>query len=239
MKITRLELFAPNIEAQADFYTKKLDLPVQRDSADQITIQAGATELVFRKAEASWNKGVYHLALNVPEKLIDQVHAWLSDRTTLIPNKDWQEVFHFKAWNAHAIYCYDAAGNIVELVARHDLTESNDFAGAGSGHILCISELGFSVENILPFRERLIKGLGLKPHQDTISRDFYALGDNHGMLLVAAKGREWYPFTGKLAAFVPFKLWVEEAGRAYTIHAHYSSKLFQKPTEEVDILPVK
>jgi len=238
MKLTRLELFASNLDAQADFYAKKLDLPVQRDQADQITVQAGDTALIFKKAEPGW-KGVYHLAFNIPEKHIDAIHLWLADRTTLIPNKDWQEIFHFKAWNAHAVYCYDAAGNIVELVARHDLQESNNGAGIGGGQIQCLSEFGFSVDNILLFRERLMKLMNITPHQNTISRDFFALGDDQGMLLIAAKGREWYPFTGKLAAFNPFKIWVQEAGRSYSIHARYASKLFQKPTEEVDIFQEK
>ena len=70
MKLTRLELLAPDIEAQADFYAKKLDLPVQRDQTDQIKVQAGETELVFKQAEPSW-RGVYHLAFNIPEKQIE------------------------------------------------------------------------------------------------------------------------------------------------------------------------
>jgi hypothetical protein len=237
MRIIKLELFASNVGAQADFYSQKLDLPVRRDNENQITVQAGKSELVFKKAEPGW-KGVYHLALNIPENRIDEVHTWLGARANLIPNKDWHEVFHFKAWNAHAIYCYDAEGNILELIARHDLKDSNDDAGTGGGHILCLSEFGLSVENILLFRARLMKSLGIAPYHNSISRDFFAVGDDRGLLLVASKGREWYPFTGKVAAFTPFKVRVQEADHRFNIHAHYVSKLFQKPIEQVDIEPV-
>lgn len=237
MRIIRLELFARNLEAQARFYAEKLGLPVSRDLDGQVTIQAGETELIFKKAGPDF-AGFVHLAFNIPENKLDDAHAWLDARTTLIPNKNWQEIFFFERWNTHAMYCYDAAGNILEFAARHNL--KNPSAEAfGSAHILCVSEIGLTTDDVLAQTSRFISKMGLSSFQETVNNNFVALGDEHGLVLLARKGREWYPNTGKYATFTPVKMRVDVNGRAFEVEACEKRGLFGGRSEEIEIRPLK
>jgi len=236
MRIKRLELLAKNLDAQSKFYAEKLGLPVTVEK-DQVFVQGGTTELIFKKAPADF-KGFVHLAFNIPENKLDDAHEWLDARTTLIPNKDWQELFFFERWNTHAMYCYDAAGNILEFAARHNLQNpsAEDF---GSAHILCVSEIGFVSDDVPKQASRFVTKLNLKSFHDTLNQDFVALGDDNGLILIARKGREWYPNTGKHAAFTPVKLVVEVNGRNYEIEAYEKKSLLWGNSEEIEVRELK
>lgn len=236
MRIIRLDLFSKNLDAQARFYAEKLGLLVSRDSDGRVVVKAGATELVFKKAGSDF-AGFVHLAFNIPENKLEDAHAWLDARTTLIPNKNWQEIFFFERWNTHAMYCYDAAGNILEFAARHNL--KNPSAEAfGSAHILCVSEIGLVTDDVLVLTSRFVSKLGLSSFQETVNSNFVALGDDNGLILLARKGREWYPNTGKYAVFTPLKMRVEVGGKVFDVECYEKRGLFGGRSEEIDIRPV-
>lgn len=237
MHIIRVELFAKNLEAQARFYAEKLGLPVSKQVDGQITIKAGATDLVFKKASPDF-EGFVHLAFNIPENKLEDAHAWLDARTTLIPNKNWQEIFFFERWNTHAMYCYDAAGNILEFAARHNL-KNPSAESFGSAWILCVSEVGLVTEDVLGQTSRFVSKMGIQSFQDTVNNNFAALGDDNGLILLARKGREWYPNTGKYAVFTPVKMQADVHGRFFEVEAQEKRGLFGGRLEAIEIRVLK
>jgi catechol-2,3-dioxygenase len=224
MKILRLELWTQDLEGQAGFYAAKLGLPVLEQTPEAVIFKAGQSELIFRKADPKW-RGFYHIAFNILESKFDEIHLWLADNVMLIPNRDWQDIFYFTNWDARGMYSKDPAGNIVEFVARHDLyLDEGDISG--NAYILAVGEIGTVVENVPAFVSELASKLGTHPYHETLTESFAAVGDNDGLLLVARKGREWYPNNGKLAQFAPMKVKLQVDRHEYMLEAKRRLGLF-------------
>ena len=180
-----IRLVAPDLERMQEFYGSLLGLPVRMEKA-ALVVTAGSTELSFAKGEGAPK---YHFAFNIPENRIEQARDWVKKRTP-ITLAGGREIVHFESWNAHATYFFDPAGNIVEFIARHTL--SNASKGAFSQkQVLYASELGLVVEDVPSVVTAVGKSLGLKPYKGT-SPGFTAVGDEHALLIVVQKGRLWF-----------------------------------------------
>jgi catechol-2,3-dioxygenase len=118
MNITRLELLSADLEAQKDFYANILELPVRRDSTI-LEVKAGKTELLF--TEAPEFDGAYHFAFNIPQNQFASAKTWISSRLSLLREENGNDEFHSENWNSSSVYFKDAAGNVLEFIARHNL----------------------------------------------------------------------------------------------------------------------
>ena len=107
--------------------------------------------------------------------------------------EDGQDQFFTESWNAEQVYFLDADGNIVEFIARHELSSASDDPFS-SQHILNVSEIGYVVPNVLETVSDL-GDLGLGPYREP-GEKFAAVGDAHGLLIVAETGRPWFPTGG-------------------------------------------
>jgi catechol-2,3-dioxygenase len=170
-------------------------------------------------APAGW-RGVYHVAFNVPENQFAEAKLWLAARAPLIRDHAGREEFHFAGWKAHAVYCYDPAGNIIELIARHTLSNATDqpFTAAS---LLEISEIGLAVADVPAMVARLQAELGAAVYAGAGSADFTAVGDEHGLLIVVRQGRVWFATSadsGGAAETLPLSVTLTDAaGRRRTL----------------------
>ena len=172
------------LEKTADFYGSTLGLPVRKEG-EKVVVSGGSTEIIFEPAK---QKSIYHFAFNIPENKIESALEWTKKRTQVV-NKG-REIFHFESWNAHALYFFDPAGNIVEFIARHTL--ANSTKGSFSiKEVLYASELGMVVEDVPRAVADIDKNLGMKPYKGT-SDQFAAIGDEHALLILVKKGRLWF-----------------------------------------------
>jgi catechol-2,3-dioxygenase len=200
--IASLRLLAPDLAAQKSFYRDTLGLPVVRDSEEELTIGAGTTRLSFRGARPADGSPIYHFAFNIPENKLPAAQEWLAARTPLIV-KEGRKVFHFPTWNAHSIYFHDAAGNIGELIARHDL----DNAAPGPfavEDVLYASEIGLVVDDVPGTVEALDTHLGLPVYRAGTST-LVPVGDEHRLLIVVRRGHVWLPTRNTEAAVFPIE----------------------------------
>lgn len=193
MEIAQLTLLSPDLLVQHEFYTGVLGLPMLEGGEEVITFGVGRSKLTFLQADEDWT-GTYHFAFNIPENQLSQAKAWLSERVELIHAPNGQDEFPFESWNAHAIYFYDRAGNILELIARHDLRNASD-APFGSQSLLEISEVGLVTADVAATMRKFQSYLPLKVYRNSESEDFVALGDATGLLIVVKRGRIWWPET--------------------------------------------
>ena len=137
----------------------------------------------------------YHFAFNIPENKIRLAHDWQAERMELIPTPESMKdpdypdtVRHFVNWNAHSVFFYDPAGNIVEYIARHDL--DNRAEGPFTPHdILYVSEIAFVADDVPKLAKQVQETFGLKQYKSS-SEFFHFLGDEHGLILVFRKGRD-------------------------------------------------
>jgi catechol 2,3-dioxygenase-like lactoylglutathione lyase family enzyme len=191
MHIRALTLETANRAMLENFYAGVLGLP----SLGNGTFQIGSSRLQFFERPNSSAK--YHFAINIPENQIGEAIVWLEQRTPIWLSENNKKV-DFPDWNAHAVYFLDPAGNILELIARHELLNASGMSFSVES-LLCISEIGLPVPNALKFAAWVEERLGISSYRAG-SQTFAPLGDANGLMIAVALGREWYPQTGVFSA---------------------------------------
>ncbi|MCU0447119.1 MAG: hypothetical protein MUE85_19665 [Microscillaceae bacterium] len=209
MRIKKIQLHTRHLSELELFYTQTLDFSVVAQSETAFTLGVGSSFLEFQLAdESDLTSPNYHFAFNIPENQMAEAVRWLQSKAIVILPSENQLIIPFPNWNAHAVYFFDPAGNVVELIARHDLpTASAQPFSAQS--ILQISEIGLPVPAIEPFYKAIIAHLDL-PMYSHISnlRTFCAAGDAEGLLIIVPLQRAWFP-TQQINGIFPLKIWLE------------------------------
>ena len=196
--ITSLELLtAAPIAAMVGFYRDTLGLSVLDERADRVTIGCGRTPVTFvaaAAAAADAGRPFYHFAFNIPENKVRAARDWQAERTPLIPPPERlrdpeypDDIVNYRHWNAHSVFFFDPAENVVEYIARHDLPNAAS-GGFGPADILYASEIGFVVDDVLETADVLRGVAGVERYRSGDDQ-FTALGDEHGLLLVFRRGR--------------------------------------------------
>ena len=214
MNITHLELSAKDLEAQRDFYANILELPVHLDSAT-LEVNAGKTDLVFTQAPTEF-EGAYHFAFNIPENQFEAAKKWISERIPLLREENGGDEFESKNWNSHSLYFKDAAGNVLEFIARHELKNAveGDF---DSRQILNVSEIGLPSENVIEFANELCQSLNLSVFRQERNETFTPVGDNHGLFILPTKNRIWIPNSGVPAKLLPVHVKGDTNGKNWEV----------------------
>ncbi|MEK5029913.1 VOC family protein [Paenibacillus sp. FSL R7-0302] len=185
--IKEVEMWTHTLEEMKYFYENTLGLTVVQEHRASFSVRAGESSLTFNESDPS-RQPKYHFAFNIPENQINEALRWITPKVSVIPNEG-QEVVRFESWNADSIYFYDPSGNIVELIARHNLNNSANGAFSPAS-LLCVSEIGLPVPDV---EEALLKlsRVGIVPWQD-YSNQFAAAGDEHGLIIAVKQGRVWF-----------------------------------------------
>ena len=199
MQITRLELQTSDLKEQALFYGEILGLDTRIIAGTQVLVRAGATELVFTQAEEN-QQCQYHFAFNVPENQFETARQWLGLRAELLANEDGNTTINSETWNSQSLYFKDTAGNILELIARHDLQNASE-----QFEILSISEIGLGTQDVLALVKTFQEKTGLLAYKNESSETFTAVGNADGLFIVVKQGRIWYPNTGVPAQLLPLR----------------------------------
>ncbi|HEX9838521.1 MAG TPA: hypothetical protein VGA72_04210, partial [Anaerolineales bacterium] len=105
-----------------------------------------------------------------------------------------------ESWNSDSVYFKDAAGNVLEFIARHNLKNvvEGDF---DSRQILQVSEIGLPSEDVFALTNELCTLLNLSVFKQQPNETFTPVGDDRGLFILPIKDRIWIPNSG-----VPAKL---------------------------------
>ena len=214
MKILELEISSVDLPAQRDFYADILELPVRLDSA-LLKVKAGRTVLRFTQAPSEF-VGAYHFAFNIPENQYQAAKQWITSRIPLLRDKAGQEDFESKSWDSTSLYFLDAAGNVLEFIARHNLKNSagGDF---NSSQILNVSEIGLPSEDVVGLADQICTKLGLSVFKQEPNETFTPVGDDNGLLILPIKDRIWMPDSGVPAKLLPVSVRGESNGREWEV----------------------
>ena len=194
-RILSLELVsAAPLGKMKEFYCQLLGLRAVAEERDRFTFAAGETEITFVPAKADEGRPFYHFAFNIPENKILAARDWQKERTPLLPipprlrdSKYPDDVVDYNHWNAHSVFFFDPAENVVEYIARHDLKNAQP-GPFDSRDILHASEIAFVVDDVAAAATKFKEVVGVE-HYRGGSDKFMALGDEHGLLLVMKRGR--------------------------------------------------
>jgi len=214
MNITYLELPTKDLHAQRDFYSKVLELPAELNSSG-LVVRAGNTDILFTQAAPDF-EGAYHFAFNIPENQFRAAKEWISNRQTLLHDETGKDEFESESWNSHSVYFKDAAGNVLEFIARHNLKNAveGDF---DSKQILQVSEIGLASEDVIAFANNLCSTLNLSVFKQEPGETFTSVGDDNGLFILPIENRIWYPNTGVPARLLPIRVAGDVDGREWKV----------------------
>jgi hypothetical protein len=203
MNILKLELLAVDLQAQKDFYSNILELSAELTPSG-LLIAAGTTEINFTQAPSDFD-GAYHFAFNIPENQFHAAKNWISSRLSLLHDNSGKEDFESNSWNSDSIYFLDAAGNVLEFIARHNLNNAVD-KDFDSRQILNVSEIGLPSENVIWLADELCTRLGISVFKQKPNETFTPVGDDNGLLILPITDRIWMPDSGVPARMLPVKV---------------------------------
>lgn len=203
MNILKLELLAVDLSAQKDFYANILELPAELTSSG-LRIHAGMTDILFTQAPSDFD-GAYHFAFNIPENQYSAAKQWIASRTPVLRDRSGRQDFHSDTWNSDSVYFLDAAGNVLEFIARHTLKNAAD-GNFDSSRILNVSEIGLPSENVIELASELCTQLGLSVYKQEPNENFTPVGDENCLFILPIKDRIWMPDSGVPARMLPVRV---------------------------------
>lgn len=215
MHIRELQLVTSVLPQQCEFYARLLGAPPATATAERASFQVGASLLTFVQT-AKPLPGSYHFAFNIPENQFEAAKTWACGFLDLLTDEAGADSFYSHNWDAHYLYFYDPAGNVVELIARHTLPNASDKAFSGQS-LLGVSEIGLAADDVARQVAELQNRTGAAPYRWSGNPVFAPVGDEHGLFIVVQRGRIWFPDTGLPAVHLPITAVVENASRFCTL----------------------
>jgi catechol 2,3-dioxygenase-like lactoylglutathione lyase family enzyme len=189
MKFAEIRLRAARTDALAEFYAGRLGVRLIEHTSQHVRLRVGRSVLTFVQGDAD---AQHHFAFNIPPDRFAEAKVWLSARCPLVRGEDGGDTFHFADWRADAVYFYDPAGNLVELIARHALPDRHDGPFDASA-LLGVSEIGVVTDDVRTTASRACQALGAPIYRSQLNDAFVPVGDEEGLLIIVARGRPWFP----------------------------------------------
>ncbi|MEO8664733.1 MAG: ring-cleaving dioxygenase [Ignavibacteria bacterium] len=189
MRIKELTIYTSGLNDLKEFYSDKIGIRMSRESENSFALQTLSTMITFNVSEHIQDP-FYHFAFNIPEDQFKEAKEWTKKRVELI-KLNGEDEFDFKSWNAHSIYFYDPAGNIIELIARHNL-KNNTQEIFSDKSLLNVSEIGCPVHDVKDFYD-VLKNKFNVPEFSGDMKTFTAAGDDEGLFIIVPDGRKWFP----------------------------------------------
>jgi hypothetical protein len=206
VRIHEVTLATADSAGQAVFWADVLGLPVDGPGNGGIDVRLRESVIRFVQVSPAHDPR-YHFAINVPRDAIEDAAAWVAERHELLafhgdPDVEEGATVVQTSRGASALYFLDAGGNVVELLANPYLDNDSD-ALFGPDAFLDIAEIGVATADPAATREAIQAVVGA----DVLwgGRQGWlltAIGDDHGVVIVAPTGRGWIP-TGLPARPLP------------------------------------
>ncbi|MEN7548316.1 hypothetical protein AAG747_10385 [Rapidithrix thailandica] len=214
MRIKEVYLLSNDLQQTESFYHDILGLSVVRKEKNNLAFSLGASTLIFQHSELA--KPYYHLAFDIPNNQLKEAYEALNKKVRILPVTSESQFAHFESWNAKSFYFYDNNGNLLELIARYDLSNASAQTFDPSS-LLAISEIGLVTENVTRSIEQLTEQFDLPLFaKQTPQENFAALGDEQGLLILVSPERNWFP-TDKKAKVFPTHVLLEDQGKVHEI----------------------
>ena len=196
MQIHELTLATKDLPGQRGFWGQTLGLPVR--DLGEVAIEVSLRASTIRFEQSAVDDPRYHFAINVPRGSIHEAASWIQERHELLafhgdPDVEEGETIVHTDRGASALYFLDGGGNVAELIANDHLDNDSD-APFGPDSLLEIAEIGVATADTTSTSAAI---------QDALSAEILwggregwlltAIGDDHGVVIVAPTGRGWIP----------------------------------------------
>jgi hypothetical protein len=201
VQLLEIKLRAPaaRLRALRHFYTDALGFPDAVVGRAPYAFQVGRTAIAFGPVRLG--QPFYHFAMRVPRNRFAAASEWLAKRTELLSDQESGATrFRFDNWNAEACYAHDPCGNIIELIAHHELPEETpDSPEFSANEPVGVCELGLVGPDLRKMADTL-EAVGIHLWDGTLDEPgrLAFMGDREGVLILSPVGRGWMP-TGRSA----------------------------------------
>lgn len=218
--ILRLHLQGTSLPEMKRFYGEVLGFAVEGGEAT-LRVEAGGTRLRFDPAVSGAPH--YHIAWAIPEHKFALAKAWLAARTPLLKTPEGRDEFRFRGVNRTACYFADPAGNVLELIARHNLKD------AAKGpftlrDILYVNHVGLVVDDMQAAIDEIRAGLDLELRREP-APNFAQLGDEHRHVVLVTRQRLWLPEWRQAADVYPVEAVLHGAAPRTLTFARYPYRI--------------
>jgi catechol 2,3-dioxygenase-like lactoylglutathione lyase family enzyme len=194
--LREIRLAAQRLEEQRALYTGAFGL-IATGQDGALAVRIGDARLVLVPGEPT----PQHFAIRIPSASYADALDWLGERVDLLTGEDGSRAFAFPDWNDDSTYFADPDGNIVELIAHHDLPDP--YAPPfGPSALLGLCEAGMPVDDVGAFLDELERRAGAGRWSGN-RETFAAAGTKAGSLIVVQRGRVWYPTDAAAATRPP------------------------------------
>lgn len=213
MKFKELRLFTHALAAELKFYSETLGFEIIERNATSFKVTIGWSILSFEESEQAHS---YHYCFLIPCNKLQEALQWLESRTEIINIERGGKIQNFDTWNADSFYFFDASGNVVEFIARHDL--ENAFSGEFDiSQVLGINEIGMPTTDVKEINDQLTTELQTEFWKGDLLR-FGTNGSQQGLFLLPNYHHKelWFPSSVKIKP-EPFDAIVESNGSYYFI----------------------
>ncbi len=183
-----IRLYVPELALVRDFYEQSLGLDVLESDNETVCFRCGRSKLCFQQRATATP---YHFAINIPSRQEAAALSWLRERVA-VQAFTGEDIVDFPNWQAKAIYFYDPAGNIVELIARRELNYPDQQPFSAEA-FLEVSELGVGTSNIESVYRSLQEATGITIYDGSFER-FCAIGEPTALFItVDYRSKKWFP----------------------------------------------
>ena len=199
--ILKLRVRTLRLDEMHHFYANVMGFETEKNQRT-LRVRTGETTIQFdkvadnnEKAHSSLN---YHIAWAIPENKFALSKKWLAERTILLKDASGMDEFYFHYVNRQGVYFEDPDGNILELIARHDLKDA--VAGAFAlPDVLYVNHVGLVADDVAATVKQLGRNLGLELRGRTWP-NFASVGDPHRHVTIVKRNRLWIPERVKAAS---------------------------------------
>ena len=208
MLLKEITLQTSHLPELYHFYKEVLQLPGVYPSKRYISIAAGRSTLNFEETDKYTNP-FYHFAFNIPSNKFDEAYEWIKDKAQLLWLDNYKSyTADFVNWNAKSFYFNDPAGNILELIARFDLSD-NVSEKFSSNHIRNVSEIGlvFSESSFQKDTDELLQHYSIPYfNKQPPLPQFKAIGDDQGLFIIVPENRIWFSTKNTESKIFPVRI---------------------------------
>ncbi len=220
MLLKEIRLKASRLPVLADFYKNLLELPVVQQNADHMSVVAGSSLVTFDKSDII-ESPFYHYAFNIPSNKFEEAFQWAQARMELLWLDDYNSyVADFVNWHAKSFYFKDPAGNILEFIARFDLSDDTDELFSPV-HIRNVSEIGLVIP-VDGFDATVNKLLSQYPlayfDKQPPMPHFRAIGTDEGLLVIVPEDRIWFSTKNTVSRIFPTEIQFSIDGQLFELN---------------------
>jgi catechol 2,3-dioxygenase-like lactoylglutathione lyase family enzyme len=206
--IKELELRVEDLNANRVFWNETMGFPLVDQTSGSFTVQIGESRLKFIPKNTT-NPPIYHFSISIPQNQVEKALDWLKNDGNKYPDGPTQpitiikdelsgaEIISKPLYNANSVFFADAAGNVIELIARNNIDNAVE-GNFSMQQFLKISEVSVVTKQVRQCEEMLDEEFGAKAFPRTTS-GYKPVGGAEGVFLLVIPGRPWIPTESNLA----------------------------------------